>query len=186
MRFHRSFPSLVLFAGAVTACTASVLPIVGEDDAIRDDRLVGSWVAPDGERAIVAASKDGYDVQYVEKDKQGKFAGRIGRIGAHLVLDVSPVDPAPEANDLYRSMLIRTHGILILDSIGAILRTRMLRPDSLKAYLGRTPNAVQHAIVDDWLLLTASSADTRRFLADYLVRPGVLDEPTVWKSALGR
>ncbi|MEX2153975.1 MAG: hypothetical protein WD825_11600 [Gemmatimonadaceae bacterium] len=180
----RTLLLLVVLAGAMTACTASVLPVVAEGDALRDDRLVGSWVAPEGELATVtAASGLTYDVQYVEKGKPGRFTGRLGRVGAHLVLDLSPADPAPEANDLYRTMLIRTHGILVMDSIGAILGTRMLKPDSLKAYLERLPNAVQHVIVEDWLVLTSSSADTRRFLADYLGRPGVLDEAMVWKPA---
>lgn len=178
--------------GALTlaACgVASVSPVVTDSDATYDARLIGSWQTTDGrERAIISAAPEGsYAIAYADNEaKAGRFHARLGRIGAYEILDLTPDDPAPDASDVYRSLVLRTHGIVIVDSIAGTLQTRMLHSDSLKAYLARTPNALAHAIVDSAVLITAPSSDTRRFLGDYLRRPGVLDDATSWRRGPSR
>lgn len=170
---------------ALTSCgLASVSPLVTDADVAFDQRLVGTWEdsSARGSAVITAAGSNGYHIVYKDDDgKTGRFTGRLGRLGAHRVIDLQPDAPLPDASELYTGLLVRTHAILVIDSIGNTLHFRALESDSVKALLARTPGAVPHAVVEHGILLTAPSAETRRFLLDFVTRPGSLSEPSIWR-----
>jgi hypothetical protein len=178
-------PALV----SLSACgVASVAPIVTNADAYFDARLTGTWADSAGkESAHIEKAGDGYVIEYRDDEgKTGRFGARLGRLGQLRVLDVQPDDPAPGASGLYKSLLVRAHGLVVVDSIGVALVFRIVDGDSLKAFLKREPRAVPHT-TDNGILLTGSSGEIRRFLASFVVRPGVLGEQQVWpRRAAGR
>lgn len=169
----------------LSACgMGSVSPIVTDADILTDSRLIGSWQDAQGRESavITAAGPTGYRILYTDDDhKTGEFDARLGRLGALRVLDVQPVEPLPSANDVYRSLVLRAHGLIVVDSLGVALHVRIINPDSLKAYLARQPKGVAHALVDEAVLLTGSSPEVRRLLQEFLARPGVLEKPDIWQ-----
>ncbi len=174
---------LALAAASLMGCgVASVSPIVTDAGLSFDPRLLGTWRDAKESAVITAAGAGSYDVLYTDGDgKTGRFRGRLGRLGSHRVLDLQPDDPMPTASDVYKSLLLRAHGMVILDSIGEVLQFRLVGSDSLKAYLKKRPHAVPHTIVANSVLLTGSSVSTRRFLAAFVRRPGVLSELNVFQ-----
>lgn len=108
----------LLGALALNACgVASISPVVTDADAKQDTRLIGSWHTDDGaERAVIAAAPEGgYTIGYADSEaKVGRFHARLGRIAMFDVLDLTPDDPAPQASDVYRSLLLRAHGLIII------------------------------------------------------------------------
>ena len=168
---------------SLSACGfASVSPIVTDADIQFDARLVGTWTDSAGEESarITRADAGTYSVEYRDDaGKTGRFEGRLGRIGQFRVLDLQPSDPAPRANDMYKSLIVRAHGVVVLDSIGDALVFRLVESDSVKAFLQQRPDEVPHS-KEGGILLTGSSEQVRRFLATFMARPGVLGDQQVW------
>lgn len=168
-----------------TACGfGSLSPIVMDGDVVNDSRLEGTWIeSKDRDSAVITAAGDRtYAIAYFENGgKKGSFEARLGTLGKFRVLDVQPVEPARDASDLYRGLLLRAHSLLVIDSLdAATLRFRMIESDSLRRFLERTPRAIAHRI-DDGVLLTAESPEVRRFLATFMSRPGALTEQSIWQ-----
>ena len=131
---------------------------------------------------ITEAPQHSYQILYTDSDKKtGRFHARLGLLGSYAVLDLQPDEPAPGASDIYRSLLLRAHGVLFLDSIGATVRIREFNADSVLRYVDQHPLAVAHARVDDALLLTAPSQELRAFLTQLLRQPGMLGDPAIWR-----
>lgn len=175
----------VIAAIALMECgVASVSPIVTDTDAAYDARLLGTWLDGDGKDSAVITSgrADTYNVVFTEGDgKTGRFSGRLGRLGPYRVFELQPEEPIPAASDTYKSLLLRAHGIVVVDSIGEVVVFRLLGADSLRAYLKARPRSVPHTIVGNAVLLTSSSAEARRFLTAFVGRPGGLSEREVFR-----
>lgn len=174
----------MVFLGLFGCGVASIAPIVTDADLVDEPRLAGTWLEEDGKEsaAITPTGRGSFDIVYTEKDgKVGRFHGRLGQLGPYRVLDVQPQEPMPAASDTYRSLILRAHGVLVIDSIGRTLHFRMVSGDSLKAYLKRHPADASHTMVGESILLTASSPEVRRFLVAFLGRPGMLGESTVFR-----
>ena len=174
---------LAVAVASVMGCgVASVSPIITDSNSINDPALLGTWRGAKESAVITARGANGYHVLYTEDGgKTGEFHGRMGRLGSSRVLDLQPVDPMPAASDTYKSLLLRAHGMVIIDSVGKVIQFRILEPDSLKAYLKKHPRAVSHTMVENAVLLTGSTVEIGRFLATYMQRSAVLDERNVWR-----
>ena len=172
---------LVAACGLGGCVVKSTSPVVADKEGELDARLIGSWQGQGKESAVVTAR--GEDYRIILTNDQGvpaTFVGRLGRLGAYRVLDLSPADSAITQNDSYSDMLLALHTFLVIDSIGAQLRARGIQPDSLKAYLEREPTAVAHVKVEDGVVLTAPTAELRSFLERFMARPGVLEGASAW------
>jgi hypothetical protein len=175
----------LLLATVLCGCgVGSVNPVVPDADAISDNRIIGTWQDERRkETATISVQADKkYRVVYTDEDgKVGRFIGMLGNVGAFQVLDLQPEEPVPAASDAQRSLLLRAHGVVVIASTGNVLKSRLLLKDSLVAHLNRPPTHTAHLTIANSVLLTASSTEVRRWLADILSRPGVLDEAGVWR-----
>jgi hypothetical protein len=177
--------ALLLFVvGGVAGCgVGSVAPLVSERDARFDPLLVGAWQDSSSKESavITVLGKDRYRIVYTDdKGNEGRFDGVLGPVGGQRILDVQPEVSAIGANDLYKSLLLRLHGAVFVEAIEPRLCFRILDADSLKNHLERHPGTIAHVINDDGIVLTAPTAEVRRFLAAYLRRPGALGGRNVW------
>jgi hypothetical protein len=168
---------------------ASVSPFVSGADVAYDPKLVGTWVDPDGkESAVIVREGDGYDIAYTEDSgKIGRFHGVLGGLGSRRVLDVFPKDLPNDRGDLYRSLLMPTHGIIVVEAIDNNLTMRTFQFEEIKKLLAARPSLVAHVLVKGGveeelgILLTAPTADVRKFVSEIIDRPGVLEEPDIWR-----
>jgi hypothetical protein len=187
--------SLVWFVAAVavcmlSACFSSVSPFVSAADVAYDARLVGTWSDSEGKQsAVIVRDGDGYNISYTESDgKVGRFHGVLGRLGTRQVLDVFPEDLPRDKSDVYLSLLVKTHGIIILETAETQLTIRALDVEAIKKLLKERPSLVDHIVIPNRfepkgedVVLTASTADVRKFLSEIIDRPGVLEEPESWR-----
>jgi len=191
--------NIVWLVGAVAVCMltscgfSSVSPFVSSTDVASDPRLVGTWSnSEEKESAVIVRDGDGYNIRYADSDgKVGRFHGVLGRLGSRQVLDVLPVFPDDlpgEKSDLYLSLLVPTHGILILELGDRQLTIRGLDAQEIDKLLKERPALVAHNLVPSHfepksndVVLTASTADVRKFLSEIIDRPGVLGDPESWR-----
>lgn len=135
---------------ACSGCgVSSVSPFVSGTDIAYDARLVGSWSDSDGkESAVIVRDGDGYGISYTDSDgKVGRFYGILGRLGTRHVLDVFPENLPREKSDLYLSLLVRTHGILVLELADHQLPIRALKVEAITKLLKERPSLVGHVLV---------------------------------------
>jgi len=161
----------------------AVSPIVGAGNRLYDEALLGSWVdAASEETAVITAlGGGGYSVMYTESDgRSGRFAAELGSLGAYRILELRPFQEEG-AGAMHRSLSLRLHTLLFLDSVGDEISFRAIEPDSLQAFLQRQPEAVRHLMTDDLLVLTAPTAALREFLLGFAERPGMMTEPMIWR-----
>ena len=123
----------MLGACAVAGCGfGSVSSFMTPADLAYDSRLLGTWEDSSGkESATIVADSGGYLIAYAEENgKQGRFRGALGRIAGRLVLEVTPKDPAADASDTYRSLLLPLYGVLVIDRADSLLVFRAVSSDS--------------------------------------------------------
>ena len=171
--------ALAIFAAAtLSGCgVGSVSPIVRDGDLIDEPKLVGLWTSPKEAVEVTSAGPGSFHIVYTDDDgKVGRFSARYGRLGSYRVLDLQPDDPSPASSDIYKSLILRAHGVVFVASVSDTLHFQILEPDSLKGYLSREPRRIAHALTNGAVLLTASSEDSREFLSSFARRPGVLGE----------
>ena len=172
----------VLLAAGISGCgVASVSPVVTDADIVDEPALAGSWAGSKDTAVITATGVGSFDVLHTDDHgRMGYYSGRYGRLGPYRVLDLQPVDPSPLSNDVLKSLIVRVHGVVFIESLGDSIKFRIIEPDSLGSYLAKKPREVSHVLTEGTLLLTGSSAESRKFLASFAQRPGALSEQNVW------
>jgi len=166
-----------------------VSPFVPDADVAYDARLVGTWSDSEGRESVVIVHEgNGYDISYNERGKIARFHGVLGRLGSRQVLDVVPDDLAEDHGTVYRSLLVPTHAIVILEVADNQLTICGPKPGAIKKLLKERPSLVGHLVIpgdhfgpeSEGVVLTAPTADVRKFLSEIIDRPGVLGEPESW------
>ena len=138
---------------------------------------------------MIVRDGEGYDISYTDSvGKVGRFLGVLGRLGTREVLDVFQVVLPSERSELHLSLLVPTHGILVLELADRQLTIRALELEAIKKLLKERPSLVGHVVVPNGfepkgenVVLTASTADVRKFLSEIMDRPGVLGDSVTWR-----
>jgi hypothetical protein len=164
----------VQLAGCHRFEVVSVESVIPESEAIFDPELVGVWVSEQGGAAFLAPDSRG-DKAYLfcPLEKCGK--ARLGRLGEHLVLEISD----PESLDA--ELLLPIHRLVVLEKIGPDeVHTWELDSEAFQAALHAGEVGLAHRIRDDYVILYDSASSIRTELASYLGRAGALTEPWIW------
>jgi hypothetical protein len=184
MRGARLVTPLVILA--LTGCGfGSLNPLIPDDAAHFDERLLGTWTSSDGESAVITSGDSAsYEIDFKDEDGlSGRFDGRMGTIGNHTVLAVIPDKSLLQMSEVYLGLLMPMHNLLVLDSLGTGLRFRGIVADSLQALLRRAPSTVAHVVINDTVVFTATTDALRSFLAEFIERPGVLGGEWMFEKA---
>jgi len=175
----------------LTACVLSIEPVVPESETVFDPALLGRWaVEGDKDTAVIRpAGETGYLIEYTDEEgRPGWFEGRLGRLGDHMLLELSPAGPESGASDAYKALMLPASLQFVVAIEGGSIHAAQLEIDSLRAALRRgdqwTPhlqNVAHTAGGNDHLVLTGTTNALRVWLREYLERPGVLGDTAVWR-----
>ena len=167
----------------LTGCVVSIDAVVPATGAAYDARLVGHWAEVDGkDAAVVTRDSNGYAITYTDGDgKVGHYEAHLGHLGKQLVLDVAPASRKSDAEIQEGAMLIRGHALFVMTIAADSLRFAMLKPDSLRAALERGTVRLSYRTDHDQLILMDATTALRSALTAYLLRPGILDDPSTFR-----
>ena len=162
---------------------ASIHCLYTEENAAFEEKLLGTWVQePNSPITIWEFTRDGEEPNNVykliftdEEGKKGSFTAAMVKLKDKLFLDVfpdeMPWDSKGDPNKLewpYNAFLmIPVDTFLKVDSIEPQLKLRLTDEDELKKLLKDEPNAVNHAIIENRLILTASTKELQAFVLKY-------------------
>lgn len=162
---------------------ASIHCLYTEENAVFEEKLLGTWVQdPNSPKTTWEFTRDGEEPNNVykliftdEEGKKGSFTAAMVKLKDKLFLDAFPDelpwDPKGDPNKLewpYNALfMIPVDTFLKIDSIEPQLKLKLTNEDELKKLLKDEPNAVNHAIIENRLILTASTKELQAFVLKY-------------------
>lgn len=174
MNMKLKFLGVALVALLLGGCLVqSIHPLFTEKDFIPAPRLVGAWTQQDEDGKVQGGwefETKGPTYKLTHTDDKGRtatFQVAAGQIGTNVFLDFFPDDPSPanQLNDLAAVHLIPAHIFVKLVETRDHLMLVGMDLDWLTKYLGQNPQAVAHVFSDKVPILTASTAELKKFIA---------------------
>ena len=161
-----------------SACLVVSLQPVYEPETIAfDPALLGTWIASDDDLSVSfeRAEWHSYHLTVEERDNRTRLTARLTRVGEDLYLDVSPLDGADVA-----PLLLPVHGLYRLVLDGDALSLADLNYEQLERLARDGAAGVPMAIdARKNVVITASTADLRRWLVLHAADDGLFAAPTI-------
>lgn len=152
----------------IASCVPSLHPLYTADDLVHDPALVGRFGDEDGSEVwTFERVDDHYRLSTVENGKTGLFAVHLLELEGHRYLDLFPLDMDEGYNDFYRMHRVPAHSFLYLHGVGDGLTLSVMDPKWLEEYLEAHPQAIDHAVLEDGLLLTAGTPELQAFVTQH-------------------
>jgi hypothetical protein len=180
-----------LLAGILGGCipVMSLHPLFTEKDITFDEKLLGTWVdanesmwqfsdanPPKGEVSPKADKPEkAYKLIFIDKEGQkGSFIALLLKLENRLFLDVYPDEKPCDEKDpnkvewLYNALfLIPAHTFIKINAVEPQLKLQLTDDEEFEKLLKDDPNAVEHTLIEDKLILTASTAELQKFILKY-------------------
>lgn len=164
----------------------SIHPLFTEADYIPVPRLAGVWKQQDEKgnlQGIWQFEEKGPAYRLKHTDEKGRvavFQVAAGKIGTNVFLDFCLDDPSPDnqLNDLAVVHLIPAHVFFKQTWAGDNLVLATMDLDWLAKHLEQNPQTAAHVFSEKMPLLTASTADLKKFIARHA------DDGKVFKNEL--
>ena len=159
----------------------SIHPLYTDSDIIFNGKILGIWVddpnSPETtwEFSRMNEPNNSYKLIFTDKDgRKGFFEAYLLKLDGKLFLDAVPGEMPWDVNDpntvdwLYNSFfLLPSHTFIKIDSIEPKLKLRTTANSSMEEFLKEHPDAVEHILVEDRIVLTASTKELQAFILKY-------------------
>jgi hypothetical protein len=161
---------------------ASVHCLYTKETAVFEEKLLGTWVQePNKPKTIWEFTRDDKEPNNVykliftdEEGKKGSFVVVMVKLQDKLFLDAYPSEVPWEMEDPnqmkwpYDSFfLIPAHTFIKVDAIEPQLKLRVTMDDKMDELLKENPNAIEHILIDDRIVLTAKTKVLQEFVLKY-------------------
>jgi len=157
-----------------TACVPSIHPFFAKGDVYMDANLLGTWSDQDGGETWTFIYQDDrtYLLTYTDDTgKTGAFTASLFRLGDRSFLDIEPLRSGDRDCGLYAEHLLSMHSVYLITIDGKKGRLAFLDPKYLKAALESDPTVLAHTVVDDQIVLTATTERLKAFLLSSANKP---------------
>lgn len=153
-----------LFAGCSFACIVpSVHPLYTPETLVFDPELVGDWKVDETTTwSFRPRGETAYELDAREGDTQGIFAAHLVQLGGLRFLDLRP----ERGDDLsfHDVHHVPVHSFARIRIDGDRFQMALLSMDWLKGQIDAGRVTVSHEIVEEDVLLTASTTELQRFV----------------------
>jgi hypothetical protein len=168
-----------LLAGILGGCipVMSLHPLYTKEkkELVFENKLLGTWV--DDSNNIwdfkqADANEKAYKFIFTDKEgKKGSFLAHLVNLGKRLFLDVFPNQMPWDEKDPNKTLwpyntlfLMPIHTFIKVNAIESQLKLQLTDDDELKKLLKDDPNAIENILIEDRLLLTASTTELQKFV----------------------
>ncbi len=177
--------SFYLLAAILGGCVPSLHPLYTDKDVVFEEKLLGSWQDDDTVWAFNRSSKPNcYDLTVTADGNDGRFVANLVRLNGTLFLDLYPGPVQIKANDFYKAHLLAAHTFLKVEQLDPNLSLRMMDAEKLEKLVQAKPDVIKHEIVDERVILTASTVHLQDFVKKYQNDPNVFGEPSIMKKII--
>ncbi len=172
-----------LLAGILGGCVPvmSLHQLYTEEDVVFEEELTGIWVddpknpKTTWEFSRAGAEEKAYKLVYSDDEgKKGSFVAHLVKLENSLFLDVLPSQFPSEQQEWEKMkwgynffFFVPAHTFIKIDSIKPQLKMRRTINDEMKELFKEEPNAVKYELVEDEIILTASTKELQAFVLKY-------------------
>ena len=166
---------MALACALLTSCYTSALhPLYGDADSVFEPGLLGAWNTPadDTDRTVLTFEKgqgNSYRAILVGPDCDSSadciFEVHLVRLNARLFLDAVQTRLRVKGQEVDTGIVIPSHVIGRLSLAGDTLRLDLLSDSWLKDSLKSGKSAIPFEVVDDDVVLTASTPELQKFVS---------------------
>lgn len=159
----------------------SVHPLYTKSDIIFDQKILGTWIDdPNSPQTTWEFSRmdepnNSYKLIFTDsKGRKGFFKAYLVKLEGKLFLDAFPGETPWELEDPnkvdwpYNSFFfLPSHTFLKIDSIEPRMKLRVTANSQMEDFLKEHPDSIEHIIVEDRIVLTASTKELQSFILKY-------------------
>jgi hypothetical protein len=160
----------------LSACVPSLHELYAEKDLVFEPALLGDWVEDkaDSKSLLTFAKGEGkeYKLTSIEGKDKSTFIAHVVKLGDRLFLDLAS-DPSVDCPTLS----VPVHMFVLVSQTSPKLQMRGFDEGWLKRYVEKNPRALKHEIVDNDVVLTASTKQLQRFLLSHVNTKDAFKEP---------
>lgn len=170
----------------------SLHPLYTKEDIVLEKKLLGTWIddvnnpETTWEFKRIDEPENTYNLIFTDQNgKKGSFIAHLLKLKNKLFLDVYPKELPWEPDDPntmdwpYNSFfLIPAHTFMKIDSIEPQLKMRLALESNIKELITEDPNAVQHMMIGERLVLTTPTQKLQAFILRYV------DDDTLFTEAV--
>ncbi len=166
-----------------------------EENIVFEEKLLGTWVGdPDDSKGtwefkrVTDSTEKDWELPRPKKPEKayklllsneegakGSFFAHLVKLEGRLFLDVCPSQfPSaqaqldPKQDWVFNTVfLIPGHSFAVIDSIEPQLKIRWATEEEMGKFLKEQPKAIKHELVDDRIVLTASTDALQKFVLKY-------------------
>jgi hypothetical protein len=164
-------------------CVPSLHPLYTEKDRTTESDLLGTWTQGENKDSweFESGADESYVLTYTEKGAAAKFRTTLVQLGEHLFLDLYPSEDAELKNELLKLHLVPAHSFARLRLKGDTLELAMMDNDWVRGKLARKEISVPHEVLDDGIVLTASTPQLQEFVTSFASDPAAFPKLIVLK-----
>ncbi len=169
-----------LLAVMLGGCVLSSLhPLYTDEELIFEEKLIGKWSGENNLWEFRAGEPNTYQMRIFD-GQEGRFVAHLVKLGDMLFLDIFPdSETLGEPQAFYGFHLLPTHTFMKVEQIEPKLQLRAMDYDKVSEILKEDPNLLKHEVVEDRIVLTASTEQLQKFIVEYAGEDGVFaDEAT--------
>jgi len=186
-----------LLAALLGGCVPvlSLHSLYNEENTVFEEKLLGTWLEdpnkPEAAWQFKRIDKTKKEYKLIisdDENKKGSFVAHLVKLEDSLFLDVFPDEFPCDTDDpnktdwLYNVFfLVPAHTFIKIEQIEPILKMRIMEPDNVEEMLEKDPKLIKHEIVQDRLVLTASTKELQEFLKAHANDEGLFGEPSKMK-----
>jgi len=164
----RSIKILAAFGMALlmSGCVVSSLhPLFTEKDLVFDTALLGTWTGTGEDDTLTFEDGGGkaYNLIYTAEGPKVRYKAHLVQLGKFRLLDIYP----EESEDLDLFHFIPAHTFWKIWMDGDILHINGLNHDWLKKMIDQKKIKIPHQVLEDRILLTASTKELQKFVLKY-------------------
>jgi hypothetical protein len=170
----------ILMMAFLGGCVPSLYPLYTDSDLIRNPILAGNWVNGDSTETwefMSASDSISYDLIQTEDEDSKHFEAYLLELDSVTYLDTYPDEEMK--NDFYKIHLIPAHIFGKIELWGDSLGLSLLDSDWLGKKIDKGEISIEHKMVDNNLVLTASTSDLQKLFSRYAHDPSAFSERTV-------
>ncbi|MFC2170976.1 hypothetical protein ACFLQJ_03245, partial [Calditrichota bacterium] len=165
-------------------CIRSLHPLYTDQDVIFDPDLVGCWSDEGSKEKWDFSKQDEKQYRLVYSDDKGisgTFVVHLLKIDGNMFMDLYPDDPGLKLNDFYQWHLLGVHNFIYVKQIMPTLQMSFPEMDWLEDLIEANPEAIRHEMIDDDVVLTASTMELQAFWLKHLDTEAAFADPSNMK-----
>jgi hypothetical protein len=170
-----------LLAVMLGGCVLSSLhPLYTNKELIFEEKLIGKWSAEDSIWEFRAGEPNTYQMRVLDEEgKEGRFVAHLVKLEDMMFLDIFPDgETLGEPQAFYSFHLLPTHTFMKVEQIEPKLQLRVMDYDKVSEMLKENPHLLKHEVVEDRIVLTASTEKLQKFVVEYANEGGVFADET--------